>query len=144
MTAHIFDDHNIRWQKLGDFEHFTYYLFDVDIARKTVDFIVKFDPNQSIFLHRHRALTHTFVLQGEHRLYEPDGGLKEARPAGSYTASPAGEPHREGGGAEGAVVVYSIRGEAGVLFEVLDDDFNIVGTLGLEDFGQLLAQQNSL
>ena len=30
-------------------------------------------------LHRHKAHNNTFVVQGEHRLYKPDGSLKEAR-----------------------------------------------------------------
>jgi hypothetical protein len=35
-----------------------------------VDFLVKFAPNQKIFLHRHLAPTTTLVVQGEHRMYE--------------------------------------------------------------------------
>src|SRR5271163_614689 len=105
------DDRNIRWYKFGDFDYFVFAMFDIDEKMKIVDFILKFEPNQRIFLHRHLALTNTLVVQGEHRLYEPNGALKEIRPVGSYTSSPPGEPHREGGGAEGCVVYYSIRAE---------------------------------
>ena len=35
----------------------------------------KLDGSQ-IALHRHLALNHTFVVQGEHRIYEPDGRLR--------------------------------------------------------------------
>src|SRR6267143_490817 len=106
-----FDDRNIRWHKLADFEHFVFAMFDVDEPRQIVDFILKFAPNEQIFLHRHLALTNTLVVQGEHRLYEPNGALKEIRPVGSYTSSPPGEPHREGGGDSGAVVFCSVRGK---------------------------------
>jgi hypothetical protein len=80
------------------------------------------------------ALTNTLVVQGEHRLYEPNGKLKEVRPVGSYTSSPPGDPHQEGAGDEGGVVFYSVRGKDGALFEVLDDNLNVIGTLGLDDF----------
>ena len=48
---------------------------------------------------------------------------------GSYTSSPPSEPHREGGGAEGGIVFYSIRAEEDTLFEVLDDTLNVVGVV---------------
>ena len=133
-TSYNFDDRNIRWHELGDFDHFVFAMLDVDVPKKLVDLILKFEPNEKIFLHRHLALTNTLVVQGEHRLYEPNGALKEIRPVGSYTSSPPGDPHQEGGGDEGAIVFYSIRGEDGVLFEVLDDDLNVVGTLSMQDF----------
>jgi hypothetical protein len=57
-----------------------------------------------------------------------DRGIKEIRPVGSYTSSPPGEPH-EGGGDQECIVFYSVRGKTDVLFELLDDNRNIVGTL---------------
>jgi quercetin dioxygenase-like cupin family protein len=133
-TAYAFDDRNIHWYTLGDFEHFVFAMLDVDVPQKIVDFVLKFPPNQKIFLHRHLALTNTLVVQGEHRLYEPNGKLKELRPVGSYTSSPPGDPHQEGAGDEGGVVFYSVRGKDGTLFEVLDENLNVIGALGLEDF----------
>src|ERR1700687_1849834 len=136
-----FDDRNLRWHKLGDLEHFVFYVFDVDPERGLVDFILKFEPNQRIILHRHLALTSTFVVQGEHRLYEPNGTLKEIRPIGSYPSSPPGEPHREGGGDQECIVFYSVRGGDDVLFELLDDSQNVVGTLSRQDFIDALEEQ---
>ena len=136
-----FDDHNIRWYELGDFQHFVFAMLDVDVSGKIVDFIAKFPPNQQIFPHRHLALTNTLVVQGEHRLYEPSGALKEVRGVCSYTSTPPGEPHREGAGDEGGVVFYSVRGKDGVLFEVLDNDLNVVGTLSMDDFVTALKEQ---
>lgn len=143
VNTHGFDDRNIRWSRLGDLEHFVFAVFDVDVSRKVVDFVIKFDPNRQIVLHRHLALTNTLVIQGEHRLYEPDGSLKEVRAVGSYTSSEPGEPHREGGGDQHAVVLYSVRGKDGVLFELLDEDLNVVGTLSMEDFAQALEEQKA-
>jgi 2,4'-dihydroxyacetophenone dioxygenase len=139
--SYAFDDRNIRWYELGEFKHFVLAMLDVDEKRKLVDLILKFEPNQQIFLHRHLALTNTLVVQGEHRLYEPNGVLKEIRPVGSYTSSPPGEPHREGGGTEGAVVFYSVRGEQDTFFEVLNDDLKVIGTLVLQNFIDVFNEQ---
>lgn len=137
---YAFDDRNINWSKLGDFEHFELAMLDVDVTQKIADFLLKFPPNRQIFLHRHLALTSTLVIEGEHRLYAPSGALKEVRPVGSYTSSPPGDAHREGGGDAGAVVFYSVRGKDGALFEVLDDDLNFVAALSLDDFAAVLKQ----
>ncbi len=132
--AFRFDDRNMKWGKLGDFEYFVFAMLDVNPKKGLVDFIIKFEPNKQIVLHRHLAHTNTLVVQGEHRIYEPSGALKEIRPVGSYTSSPPGEPHREGGGVDGCVVYYSIRAEDDGVFEIFDDDQKMIGTLGMPDF----------
>jgi hypothetical protein len=141
MASNRFDDRNIRWHKFGDFAGLVVAMFDVDEARNSTDFIVKFEPNSKIFLHRHLGHTNTFVVDGEHRLYEPDGeALKEVRPTGTYTSSPAGDAHREGGGAEGCIVFYSVRGDSDALFDVLDAELNVIGTLRTQDFKDTLDE----
>jgi len=140
-ASYTFDDRNIRWFELGDFKHFALAMLDIDRQKKLVDFIIKFDPNEMIFLHRHLVHTNTLVVQGEHRLYEPDGRLKEIRPVGSYTSSPPGEPHREGAGDQSCIVFYSLRADQDAMFEVLDDDQKVVGTLGMQDFIGALEDQ---
>ena len=142
VTPYAFDDRNIRWYKFGDFDGFVFAMYDVDDEKNLVDFILKFEPNSKIFLHRHMALTITLVVHGEHLIYEPDGkAIKEVRLTGSYTSSPPGDAHREGGGAEGAVVFYSVRGENDRLFDVLDDDLNVTGALLTKDFRDALEEQ---
>ena len=137
----LFDDRNIRWQPLGEFKHFQLWVYQVDEKRKIVDFIIKYEPNERIVIHRHLALTSTLVIQGEHRMYEPDGALKEVRPVGGYTSSPAGEPHSEGGGKDGAVVFYSLRADGDQLFELYDETMKSLGVLGFADFAGVLAAQ---
>lgn len=138
MTTNNFDDRNIQWHPFGDFTNFVYSILNVDEKNKIFDVLFKFEANKQIFLHRHKTLNTTLVVQGEHRLYEPNGKIKEIRAVGSYTSSPASdEPHREGGGSEGAVVLFSIREEDGVLYEILDDEANLVGTLTAEDIVNL-------
>jgi hypothetical protein len=147
MTAYRFDDRNIRWQKLGDFEHFVYTILDIDRVNNIADVMFKFEPHKPIVLHRHKVTNKTLVIQGEHRIYGPNGDLKEIRPVGRYTSSPANlEPHRECGGDEGAVVFFSIRdyGGEGVLYELLDDQQNLIGTLTMENLIDLHEVDKSL
>lgn len=135
MTNYLFDDTNIKWQTLGEFEHLLYSILDIDEQNQIIDMLFKFAAHQQIVLHRHKALNKTFVIQGEHRLYEADGKLKEVRAVGSYTSSlPSDDPHREGGGDVDVIVFFSIRGNDGVLYEILDDDLNIIAILGFQDF----------
>ena len=142
MASYRFDDRNVRWHKFGDFTGLLVAMCDVDQEKNHTDFLVKYEPNSKIFLHRHLAQTNTLVVEGEHRLYEPDGEtLKEVRPVGKYTSSSPGDAHREGGGTDGAIVFYSARGEHDRLFDVLDDEMNTIGTLRTQDFEDALEEQ---
>jgi quercetin dioxygenase-like cupin family protein len=109
------------------------------LTKGIADVLFKFAANEKIVLHRHKAHNNTFVVQGEHRLYKPDGTLKEVRAVGSMTSSPPDvEPHREGGGDQDVIIAFSIRGD-GVLYELLDDDKNIIGTISFQDLIDLHA-----
>ena len=133
MTTHTFDDSHIRWNRLGDFQHLHYSILDVDEKNGIADVLFKFAANQKIVLHRHLAYNNTFVVQGEHRLYKPDGSIKEIRHVGSMTSSPpSNEPHREGGGDQDVIIAFSIRG-TGVLYELLDNEMNLIGTISMQD-----------
>ncbi len=142
MTYHFFDDSNIHWQTLATIEHLQFSILDIDELNKMIDVLFKFAARQQIVLHRHKALNKTFVIQGEHRLYEPDGKLKESRPVGSYTSSqPSEDPHREGGGEQDVIVLFSIRGNDGVLYEILDEQLNVIGELTMQNFIDLYGAQ---
>ena len=140
-TSYAFDDRNIRWYPLGDFKHFVFAVLNVDEQKKVVDVIAKFEPNKQIFLHVHRAFANLFVVQGEHRIYEPNGEIKTVRPAGSYTTYAPGDAHREGGGDEVCIVFYSFRLDDETLWDVLDDDLNVVGSATMEDLIGLSKEQ---
>lgn len=142
MSDFIFNDSHIHWQTLANFDYLQYSILDIDEQRHITDVLFKFAANQQIVLHRHKALNKTFVIQGEHRLYHADGSIKEIRPIGQYTSSPANdEPHREGGGEVDVIVLFSIRGGDGVLYEILDDAQNVIGELRWQDFIDLYAVQ---
>lgn len=145
MTMHSFDDRNIRWQTLAGIDHLHYWVLSVDEDAKIADVIFKFASNEQIILHRHKALNHTLVLQGEHRLYHADGSIKDVRPVGRYTVTPPDvDTHREGGGdGQDVIVHFSIRGSDGLLYELLDDAQKVVGTLSFDDIRNLLKAQHT-
>ncbi len=140
MAQVRFDDSNISWQRFGDVEHLWLSVLDVDAKNRIVQVLFKFAANQQIVLHRHKTTNKTFVIQGEHRLYHPDGRLKEIRPAGRYTVSPpSDDPHREGGGDQDVVVMFTIYGENDALYELLDDQMNVIASISIDDFAKLTA-----
>ena len=75
------------------------------------------------------------------RIDKMDGRLREVRPSGSYTVSPASEaPHREGGGAEDAIVLFSMRPEPGQkLYEILADDGTVIADITLDTLRAIRA-----
>ena len=70
--------------------------------------LFKFAANKKIVLPRHMVHNNTFVVQGEQRLYEPDGTLKRVRPTGMYSPPRRAFVPREGGGLGQNVVMFSI------------------------------------
>jgi hypothetical protein len=135
-----FDDAQIAWQQLPNADHLWFSILDLDEDNKIIDVLIKLAANEQVFLHRHTAPNNMIVLKGEHRLYEADGTLKEVRPTGRYTASPASdEPHREGGGEKDAIILFSIRSNGGTCYEILDDEQEVISTLGFDDFKDIYA-----
>jgi len=134
MTAHQFDDRHIQWRELAGFKHMLVSIFFVDEAKNRVDLLIKFDPNEKVLLHRHLADTNTFVIEGDHVIYEPDGQVREVRPVGRYTFGTGRDAHDEGGGPNGCVLFYSVGGETDALFDMLDANLNVVASLRTADF----------
>lgn len=115
-----FDDSNVQWMPYPGVDGMSAAILHVDTAKNAVDFLVKFAPNTKSVIHHHLAMTHIFVIEGDHVIYEPDGTVRESRPTGRYTAGLGGDPHDEGGGPDGAVIFYSVRGDSNALFEIHD------------------------
>ena len=142
MSTREFDDRNIAWQSVEGIDHLSYYILSVDETARIVDLLFKFAANERIALHRHGADYRTLVLQGELRIYRPNGDLKETRPVGSYVAGRAGgEPHTEGGGDQDAIVYFTNRDIRGPVYEILDAHQEIVATFGIPDFRALYDAQ---
>ena len=137
-------DHEIRWQPFAGIENLELSLCDIDEERKVVDLIVRFAPNQTVTLHNHLAQTNMFIIQGELRMYEADGSVREMRPAGRYYRGRTNDAHSEGGGPQGAVVFYSMRADAAdEVLEVLAEDQSVVATLTMDDVRAAWAAQQA-
>ena len=143
-TARQFDEQNIQWRELEGFKHMMVSIFFIDEARNRVDLLIKFDPNEKVLLHRHLADTNTFVIEGDHVIYEPDGSVREVRPVGQYTFGTGRDAHDEGGGPNGCILYYSVRGETDALFDMLDANLNAVAALHTADFKAVLEAQQQV
>ena len=140
-SSYRFNDRNIQWSELAGFKHMMVSIFFVDETRNRVDLLIKFDPDEKVLLHRHLADTNTFVVEGDHVIYEPDGQVREVRPVGQYTFGTGRDAHDEGGGPNGCILYYSVRGETDTLFDMLDKDLNVMGTLRTGDFKAIFDAQ---
>ena len=137
-------DHEVDWQPFAGIENLELTLCDIDEDRQVVDLIVRFAPNKIISMHNHLAQTNMFIIQGELRMYEPDGSVREVRSAGRYYRGRRDDVHSEGGGPEGAVVFYSVRGHgAEEVFEVMDDEQNVVSTVSMNDVREVWKEQQT-
>jgi quercetin dioxygenase-like cupin family protein len=142
MSTLPFDIRNIRWNTIEGLDHIAYQICAVDETKRIVDILFKFDANSKVVLHRHKADYITLVLQGELRIYRANGELKEIRPVGSYVSGKAdGEPHTEGGGEQDVIAFFSNRNVDSVVYEILDENLNVVTTFGIPEFKALLAAQ---
>ncbi len=104
---------------MGDLAPFTVTVLSVDEERNIADFIVKCQPNDMIFLHRHSALTNSFVIDGRHIIHESGNRQRqEVRPVGCYTSSQPGDVHHEGGGAEGCMAHNRVQRETEAMCDV--------------------------
>jgi len=141
--VYAFDDSNIQWHPFAGLDHLEFSLCDFDEDRQVIDLIVKFEPSEIVAMHNHIAQTNMFIIQGELRMYETDGTLKEIRPAGKYCRGKRDDCHSEGGGPDGAIVFYSVRGHGEQeLLEILDEDMNVVVKIGMDDLREVwVAQQ---
>ena len=117
-------------------------VLDVDLERQIVDAVFRFPANQTVALHRHVSQTNMMILSGELRMYEDDGSVRDVRTTGNYYRGTRDDAHTEGGGPEGAIVLYSVRGHgAAEIIEVLGDDSQVLGALTFDDVAELEASQ---
>ena len=142
LDINPFDENAITWRELPDADHVWLSILDVDETAKIVDVLFRFAANQKIVLHHHVAAFRNFVVESEHRIYTPEGELKEVRPVGIYKAGKANrEPHTEGGGDTDVVILFSLRPYCdGPICEILDKDGDIVDTMTFDGMKDLYAE----
>lgn len=118
--------------------HHYYTILGYDLAAGTLDMVVKWDADAGhCHIHRHTATTTVLVLEGEQHLWDlhSDGsrGEERVRRAGDYGLTVAPQlPHLERGGEEGGLVFFGNHSSDGKLYEILDQDLNVLADVTME------------
>ena len=131
-----FDTSHIEWKPFIT-EGCYYKILDVNVPARTADMIVKFVPNARCLNHRHVARTMSFVLEGELHVVEKtaDGQTRTTvKKAGTFSADATNEVHVEGGGPEGVVVYFSMRGDDDHIYDFMNDDMTPRREISIQDF----------
>lgn len=136
-AAFRFDTSDIEWKKFIT-DGTWYKLLHVDVPSRTADMIVKFEPGARCLYHRHSATTISLVLEGELRVMEqtPKGEVVKVKKAGDFSAGAKGEIHVEGGGDEGVVVYFSMRGDTDQIYDLLNPDLSLRKAITVQDFAK--------
>jgi hypothetical protein len=136
-----FDADRYNWLEItGDASYVIHHelcILGYDRAAGTIDLLIRFDDmGGHCQAHRHITTTSIFVLEGEQHLDElRPGGVRvhKVRGAGEHhltTGDPY--PHLERGGPAGAVLFFSHHTNDGRLYEIVDDDGNVVSTVTID------------
>ena len=145
MADYRFDTSHLEWIEVREEPelsyklHYDYTVLGWDREIGTIDFVLRFAGNGGhCQRHRHLANTAILVLEGEQHLEDlhPDGTReRRLRHAGEYARNkgPEALPHMEGGGADGALILYSCQANDGRLFEFLDDDLKVITEVTMDD-----------
>jgi hypothetical protein len=144
MPQSHFDPSRYKWREVKGEPDLSYKvrhdytILGHDLAAGTLDMVVRWTGDGGHCpIHRHVATTSVLVLEGEQHLWDlhPDGSRGEGRVrrAGDYALT-AGEalPHLERGGAEGGIVFFGNHSSDGRLYELLDEDLNLVVDVTME------------
>jgi hypothetical protein len=119
-----------------------YKLLDVNVAARTADMIVKFEPGARCMYHRHVAPATSLVLEGELHIFDKTSTgetLRVVKPAGTYTSGVEDDMHVEGGGENGVIVYFSMRGASDHIYDLLDSQLNLKRAITIQDFAKDLA-----
>ena len=136
-TSFRFDTRNISWKDFLS-EGCYYQILDVNVAAHTADMLVKFDPGSRGLFHRHVAVTTTLVLEGALLVFDQtaDGVVEKIKPAGSFSSGGENDIHIGGGGDDGVVVYFSMRGKDDHIDDLLNPDFSLRRAITVQDFAK--------
>jgi len=114
---------------------------EVDPDAGRIDFLVRWEPEAYCHYHRHLGTTYAVVLDGEQHLREerPHETVTKVRTAGFGGLVPEGETHMERAGADGLTMLFSTHAPDGRLFEVIDEDGEVMTTATISEFVDLIA-----
>jgi quercetin dioxygenase-like cupin family protein len=130
-----FDTTTVEWKNFLT-EGCYYRILDVNVPARTAEMLVKFDPGARCLHHRHVATTMSLVLEGElHVIEKTEAGEKRSvKPAGTFSSGATDEIHIEGGGDDGVVVYFSMRGETDRIYDLLDENLGLRRAITIQDF----------
>jgi hypothetical protein len=130
-----FDTSAVEWKKFLT-DGCYYRILDVNVPARTAEMLVKFEPGARCLYHRHVATTMSLVLEGELHVIErtPEGDRESVKGAGTFSAGATNEVHIEGGGNEGVVVYFSMRGDTDHIYDLLDENLNLKRAITIQDF----------
>lgn len=136
---------DIPYKPFSFYPGFVYKILDVDLAHRTVEMILKFEPDSVCFYHRHLGPVASLVLDGEHHIKEvrADGTVvSSVRRVGEFTMADHRHAHIEGGGPAGGVIFFSFRCEQDHIYDILDDDLKVAYQVTVQDFKAALDAWN--
>jgi myosin-crossreactive antigen len=132
----------ISFFPLPGIEGLDIHVFDIDLERQIADAAVRFAPDKNVASHCHVSQTNMLILSGELVIYEDDGSERDRRTAGKYYRGKRNDTHKEGGGPDGAIVLYSVRGHGDIkIIEILDEKGSPIGALTFDDLVKIQALQ---
>ncbi|MFN0093127.1 MAG: cupin domain-containing protein [Acidimicrobiales bacterium] len=141
------DDRHLTWRPFPGEDGLFFWVLGVNDARQQVDLLFRLAPGARCPNHRHVGPTDTLVIEGEHRTYALVDGrwvLDQVRPPGVFASNEGDNLHYEAGGPEGTVILLSMRAVDGVIWEVLDEDLQVVTVATIEHFRKALARQTPI
>lgn len=152
MAAPLLDPDAYPWLEItGDPAssypiHHDISILAADRDAGTIDLMIRFDDRGGhCQAHRHVCPTTVLVLAGEQHLDEeqPDGTVvHKVRRAGEHHLMTGEQrPHRERGGAEGAVVFFSHHAPDGRLYEIVDESGAVVSTVTVDSLIAMWANR---
>lgn len=143
MLNGTFDPSRYKWRSVSidggphKINH-DYTILGHDLDAGTLDMVVRWTGDGGHCpIHRHTATTTVIVLEGEQHLWDIDkGGVvggHRMRKAGDYALTSAESlPHLERGGENGGVVFFGAHSPTGLLYEIVDEDLNVVSNVTME------------
>ncbi|MGH1490396.1 MAG: hypothetical protein ACRBK7_13580, partial [Acidimicrobiales bacterium] len=101
-----------------------------------IDFLGRWAPDSYCHYHRHLGTTMAVVIAGEQHLSETTEfeTVTKVRSVGFKGQVPDGEQHMERAGADGLTMLFSVYCPDGRLFEVLDQDGNVLAAATIAEF----------
>ena len=91
LDVNNFDENKIDWKPLpgpdgNPADHIGCSILNVDDEAKIVDVLFRFSANEKIVNHRNTAVFNTFVVKGEHHIYDLEGNRQDIDKPGKLKA----------------------------------------------------------